>query len=660
MWSTRAGAAGLGLGVGAFWGLAQYAVLSLSSGWVPPGAVAVETIASAVLWTVVSVALERLGRTWVRGRLRLHACVLMTLFFLVYGTWGVVYHLLTLEQWKSIALSVGAYGVPLLVVTAVAIRRASASARSGESPGLLVWLVAVGMMCGLLVWGAELSYRPPGVERIAMFLIPCFLAATVMLAVVAWKPGSGKPDRLGAAVVVLLLVVAPALQDTLAVEDATKAQSAADGPPVILISLDTTRADHLSAYGYARETSPRLAEFAEEARLFTRAYATSSWTLPSHASVFTGRLPVEHGAHYPEGARRGAKPQAMTPELRTMAEAFAERGYHTAAIAANRLAVAPEFGLDRGFEEVVAERRFSYEPFHLTFLYLVRRSIHHPAVQRFLIWYWPADRITDVAVSWVEKHRNEPFFLLVNYLDPHSPRVPRETLEPSYVEGSHSETDGSSPRNRDAVERYDAEIRFMDDHLGRFFDGLRRLGIFDRAVIVVFSDHGEFLGEHGLSGHGLNLDEPVQRAALIARYPGGRHAGVEPRVATIADVPALVEGAMQGLPPAEALDRSGPVVTGEKYLTAQEREERRWAGAEHLVAVHWNDLKLVAHPEGWRLFDLVRDPLEEQDVSTKHPEEARQMVDALERWREGARAPEMGVEADPDSVELLRALGYVE
>ncbi len=658
-------AAGLGFWLGVVWGLTQTAVLSLTAGWVPPGAALIETGASAILWALASAAIAYIGRPWVRGRIRLHTCVLMSLFFFVYGAWGLVYHLVTLTEWRSAALGLGAFGALVVLAGTMACRIAAASPHAATWPGLLPWVLAAGLGCGLLVWGADIGKLAPGPAPIAIFLAIAWLATLAMLAALVWAPAASRTEALAAVALVTALLVVPIRSTPLAIPPSPPGSPDAAGPPVILISLDTTRADHLSVYGYRRDATPRLAEFAREARLFQRAYATSSWTLPTHASVFTGRLPVEHGAHHQRGGALGARPQALDPELATLAERFAKRGYRTAAIAANPLAVAPEFGLDRGFQQLAAERRLSFDPFHLTFLRVLRIAVRHPLVDQLLVWYWPADKITEVASAWVVEHADEPFLLFVNYLDPHNPRVRRGSHADRGADrtgrgAGATDVDDRTPGSRRFIARYDAEIRFMDRHLGRFFDELRRVGVFDRALIAVFSDHGEFLGEHDARGHGLNLDEPVQRAALLIRYPGGRHAGVEPAVTTLADVPVLVEGALNGLRPDEALGARGPVVTGEKYPTATERGKSRWGAVEHLVAVHWKDLKLVAHPDGWRLFDLERDPLETRDVSSEYPEETQQMRRALERWRETARAPAQEIEPDAESVELLRALGYVE
>ncbi len=282
-------------------------------------------------------------------------------------------------------------------------------------------------------------------------------------------------------------------------------------PPVVLLTLDTTRADALSVYGGPAAASPRLAEFATQASVFDNAWAVSPWTLPSHASIFTGLYPSRHGA--------GVGEPRLTEGVPTLAEAYRRAGYRTAGFAGGEM-TASHWGVAQGFETYVDPDGFETR----------------------------GDRLTDLAEEFVSSVAGEPFFLFVNYFDPHADyeapaeqqrlfavdehrkRLPEGSLWADLARGRkgvwrtivHEEVevpDGAVEWLRAA---YLAEVAFMDRQIGRLLDRLQEVGELDRAIVVVVADHGEFLGEHGFFSHGCRLEPELTHIPLIIKQSGQR------------------------------------------------------------------------------------------------------------------------------------------
>lgn len=301
----------------------------------------------------------------------------------------------------------------------------------------------------------------------------------------------------------------------------SEAATPAPRPDVVVYLIDTLRADHLGTYGYERDTSPTLDRFASEGVVFENAYAQSSWTKASVGSLFTGLLPSRHGA-----VRRD---QRLRDEATTIAEHLRAAGYRTAAFVSNPN-VLPVFGFGQGFDDV-----FDVDS-------VMRKGTAdrvHTAVYEYL----------DTAAPTTDPER-APLFLYVHTRDPHAPyQPPAEFAQrfPAAVEGD--------PLQR-VLSLYDGEIAFADEEIGHFFDRLKRHGLYDDALIVVLSDHGEEFGDHGSSGHGRTLFEEQLRVPLIVRLPGGRGAGtrIESPVRIVDLLPTVSD--LLGIGTPEGLDGS--------------------------------------------------------------------------------------------------------
>ncbi len=264
-------------------------------------------------------------------------------------------------------------------------------------------------------------------------------------------------------------------------------------PNIVLITIDTLRADHLSSYGYHLLTTPNLDRFAEQGVRFERAYTTIPLTGPAHTSLFTGRYPQE------TGARVNGQPLASDARLLTLPRILEKNGYQTAAFVSAWPLTKRLTHLDRGFEIYDQDlgRKF-----------------------QMLNSYRNAEDVTPRVLSWIRLSPKQPFFLWVHFFDPHGPYE----LKEEFVD-LESNPDGdyrTEPVDEEMAERlrnYDSEIAYTDHYVGKLLDELEVQGLQDSTVVVVASDHGESLGERGYIGHGRQLYENIVRIPLMIRYP---------------------------------------------------------------------------------------------------------------------------------------------
>lgn len=405
-------------------------------------------------------------------------------------------------------------------------------------------------------------------------------------------------------------------------------------PNILLISIDTLRRDHVSAYGYPKPTTPALDRVAAEGALFENAWSTSSWTLPAHMSAFTGLGPSGHQVE--------EETDRLPAGVLTLAEHLRDQGYATAGFASH-VFLGREFGFARGFEvyDVDVDQR--------------------------------ADAVTRRATDWLARRPSRPFFLFLHYFDPHwnydPPAELARRFDPGYAGSAFGElefllgfSDPRTPLPQDVAARihglYDGEIRYVDDQIGVLLAALRREGLLDRTVVAVVSDHGEELKDHGSFGHGGSLYAEVARVPMILRYPPRVPRGTRVRPpASLADLPATLSS-LAGLPVpgpfrAEALDlapllagaREGPrrtlvlestrvgpkrfaLVTPE--LRYQPRGSYSYTHPIRTLAGEASDLHLeLTLPEG--LYDLDRDPREQHNLLVNGQPRAQESLASLRR-----------------------------
>ncbi len=343
----------------------------------------------------------------------------------------------------------------------------------------------------------------------------------------------------------------------------------ADAPNVLLIVMDTVRADRMSLYGYHRATTPRLDQLAKRGMRFDKVRATAPWTLPSHASMFTGRWPHELGVKW------------MTPlqsDFTTLAEYLGAHGYATAGFAANTLFCSYETGIDRGFTH--------YEDYELGPLAAVRTALVvdyafqklfalavvygrsfsagllRPVQDVFLGWILTRDRISAYAINhkfldWLTRRREprRPFFAFLNYFDAHAPYVsptvaqhrfglqPRSAADANILDswGDVKKLELSPYYKTLAEDCYDTCLAYLDEQLGKLFEELERRGELDRTLVIVASDHGEGFGEHGLFDHGESLYRPEIQVPLVIVPPQRiRSQGVVNQTVSLRNLPATI------------------------------------------------------------------------------------------------------------------------
>mgnify|MGYP006281633773 CR=1 FL=1 len=386
-------------------------------------------------------------------------------------------------------------------------------------------------------------------------------------------------------------------------------------PNIILVTLDTTRADRLGCYGYPLASTPHLDRFAEEAVRFHHAITTVPLTLPAHASILTGQNPPAHGVR-----NNGAF--VLQPGVQTLTEDLAAHGYTTAAFV-SCFVLHRQFGIAQGFQvyddDLVAEERSAHET-------------------------------TLRAIEWLESAPETPFFLWVHYFDPHSPYEP--------IEPFASQTRGSP---------YDAEISAMDAGIGDLMSSLQRLGHYDDAHILMLADHGEGLGDHREYEHGIFLYDECLRIPFLWKLPGSAEGStVQPLVGTVDIVPTLLD--FVGLAPPAQTDGASL----RDLLTGGAAPARAGLYAETLYPYYsydWSPLyawctdrwKFIEAPEP-ELYDLVADPKELTNLAVTHEDQREQLAKYLRTTKLRSSGPESAPaeeSIDPAVAEKLASLGYV-
>ncbi len=304
-------------------------------------------------------------------------------------------------------------------------------------------------------------------------------------------------------------------------------------PNVLFVTIDTLRADHLSTYGYERETSPFLDSLAAEGVRFDDPVSAAAWTKPATGTIFTGLYPSRHGALY-----HGSRLQ-LPDGMQTVAEAFRENGYVTAGFVSNPN-VKAVFDFDRGFDE------FFDSPVEDTLtLACIRTTWFGRIVMRLLRhqfnWKYENDarQMNAHVFGWLAQNAQQRFFLYVHYIDPHIPYDPPSPWREEFAQ-DHGFPIFNARKERVGRDLYDAEIAYTDVAIRELADELKRLGVWDETLLVLTSDHGEEFFEHEVIGHGFSLFQPVVKVPLIMRGPGVPPGHSVAAPVQIVDLPATV------------------------------------------------------------------------------------------------------------------------
>jgi arylsulfatase A-like enzyme len=430
-----------------------------------------------------------------------------------------------------------------------------------------------------------------------------------------------------------------------------------DRPDILLVTIDTLRADHSSAYGYRRPTTPVLERLARDGVRCAVAYAPMATTAPSHASMFTGRLPRAHGV-----LKNG---HVLPARASTLAEILREQGYDTGAVVSS-FAVHGTFGLRQGFETY--DDAFTVEGSTIRERAWEGHAVREGFDRR-------ADETASRAIEWLRARghltrtrRERPFFLWVHFFDPHSPYVP-----PPGPAARFPPT-GASQLERE-IAAYDAEVHFADEELGRLVASLESAGRLDGTLVVVTSDHGEGLMQHGHMEHGLHIYEEAVRVPLVFRWPGHLPAGraIDVPVPLVDLTPTILglggvsraRGGAQGENAAPLLrgdvagDEGRPIFLQRRFYASGRDGGVPVSGEK--VAVRAGRLKLISAPAeaSHELYDLVDDPGERRNLYAERPGDVKLLTGLLGEWRRIPPAQVSTEHVSEEDLERLRALGYV-
>ncbi len=395
-------------------------------------------------------------------------------------------------------------------------------------------------------------------------------------------------------------------------------------PNVVLITIDTLRADHLGCYGYKQIKTPNIDGLAADSGRFERAYTVVPVTLPSHTAMLTGTYPMLSGMH-------DFSANKLSPQQVTMATVLKQAGYATGAVVASAV-LDSRFGLNQGFD-------FYYD--HFDFSRLEEANLDE--MER------PGNVVADQALDWLGKNSQKKFFLWMHLYDPHYPYRPPEPYSREY-----------------ASQPYDGEIAFADEQVGRLLRFLKDKGLYQNTVIVLTGDHGESLGEHGEKTHGFFIYNVTMHVPLIIHLPG------KPATQTVADPVSLVD-LMPTVLAATGLDIPSQV-QGRSLLSALRGEkidrDRTLYGETFLPRLHfnWSELRGAENakyhfidaprPE---LYDLTKDPGELRNLFPEKKAVAEEMRAKLAGLiREYSAGKELAEKTglDPALMERLKSLGY--
>jgi choline-sulfatase len=394
------------------------------------------------------------------------------------------------------------------------------------------------------------------------------------------------------------------------------APSPADGP-IILISIDTLRADHLPAYGYTRVRTPNIDALAAESAVFEQAYSHSPQTLPAHTSILSGQLPFAHGVRDNIGF-------TVKPDQWFVQRALHERGWPTAGFV-SAYVLRSATGINQGFDMFDSD------------LPPASPEMSIGQVQR------DGSQTLAAAEKWLGAQGSKPFFLFVHFYEPHKPYAP--------------------PARFAQYGPYDGEIAYADELVGRLIDRLRAAKLYDRSTIVLLSDHGEGLGDHGEQEHGLFLYRETTHVPLMVKLPGRQaghrvaapvqHIDVAPTILDLVGMPARPELRGRSLRP--LLDGTGTLADTGIYSEAL--YSRYHFGWSELYALTDSRYRLIRAPRD-ELYDLQRDPNESTSIASERPQVKQAMRTALDTLLASTSIAAPSAVSDEDR-QRLAALGYV-
>ena len=434
-------------------------------------------------------------------------------------------------------------------------------------------------------------------------------------------------------------------------------------PHVVLITVDTLRADHLSSYGYHLRTSPNMDQLAQEGVRFDRAYTAIPMTGPAHFSMFTGRYPQEHGARINGVSLPGDSKWLTVPQV------LRRFGYTSGAFVSAWPLVGRLTQLHRDFDHYDEEMERSYQVFHS------------------MRW---AEDVNRSALRWLEEHKDaKHLFLWVHYFDPHEPYNLREEFaDPEQIGEPHPDTPEYSKSVQNRMRRYDSEIGYADKHIGILLRRLDKLGMRENTLVILLSDHGEGLGEQGFVGHGRWLYESTTHVPWIMRLPGRIPPGsvVEENVSTLDLAPTLLDLAVPEFREETQVSISYagrsqvPAVMGATKTQSRQIRFVSFEGKKGFIPswISWvwkpnsglpfrigkidGSMKTIWTPGETRFeyFDLTADPFElDSEILGNGDRRYKFESAAFERWFESTNLAESESRLSKRDQEILESLGYI-
>jgi len=487
--------------------------------------------------------------------------------------------------------------------------------------------------------------------------------------------------------------------------------SSSSKPNIILITMDTVRADHLSLYGYERDTTPNLKKLSQEATLYKKSISASDMTLASHASILTGLYARSHGAHHtfetltPSDDELGGTelwPYSMplADKFDTLAESLSAKGYSTMAVVANYGYLSDSYGSSQGFQ--FYDYR-SLVPFLGHFLgktrpFYLRQSIHtffsnFTSPSDYYMVYRRAEDINREVFSLLDdvNKKNERFFLFINYMDAHGPYMPPtpydklfpgkdETFSPSDFNALEEQVMSLkrkiTDKERQHLEsQYDGGIAYMDFHIGALISRLKETGLYDNTLFIVTSDHGEAFGEKDLMQHGNSVYQNQVYVPLVIKYPGiSRQEVVDTFVSAVDIMPTVLDTLgyeipenIQGTSLLKLEQGDDRIVISESFST---RKNISWSRRFYRIerAVFSGDMKLISSTAGkHELYNISTDPEENENLYSKDAAVGVGLKGRLDQWLATVKdesPSETGVgshnQLDKDALDRLKALGYIQ
>lgn len=396
---------------------------------------------------------------------------------------------------------------------------------------------------------------------------------------------------------------------------------AAAPPNVVVVTIDTLRADHLPAYGYAAADTPAIDRLAREGIRFAAAYSAMPMTLPSHTSIFTGLLPGRHGV-------RDNGSSYLDDSQPTMAASFRAAGYATGAFV-SAFVLDSRWGLARGFDEYFDD--FNVAAGDLSAMGQIQR---------------PGQVTWSRARQWLDLHSSAPFFLWLHLFDPHAPYDPPDPFKTRY-----------------AGREYDGEIAYSDSIVGELLQALDAKQLTDRTLVVILSDHGEGLGEHGEDEHGLLMYDSTLHVPWIMRLPGAQSAGniVNQAVGLVDVLPTILELARVAVPAGiDGVSRVRAIAAHEAGgdIVYSETLYPRQFGWSELRGVRNDQFKFIRAPRP-ELYDYRRDPSESVNLADRQPAVLARLDQILSRMiAEQRTRPATAAAPAADAAARMNALGY--